>query len=399
MKTKWVWLGIFLFTAAVAGGAVLWMRSRAAAGGSKPHAGPASSRAVPVAVTRAARGSMPVYYNGLGSVTPYYTVTVHTRVDGQLMSVHYREGQFVDIGDLLAEIDPRPFQVQLEQAQAQLQHDEALLANARIDLARYAALVKENAIPSQQYDTQKATVKQDEASVKLDLAAIDSAKLQLVYCRITAPISGRVGLRLVDPGNIIHAADTNGLMVITQMKPITVIFALPEDELLPVVSKARAGEVLRVDALSRDMSRLLDSGHLLAVDNIINQNTGTGNLRAEFPNRGSALFPNQFVNARVLVRVLKGQAIIPSVAVQHGPQGTFVWVVNAADTVQVRPVTVGVTEGTRTSIARGLAVGETVVTDGFENLQPGSRVVIRPAIPKAAAAPVTERGVGPGVPQ
>ena len=399
MKTKWVWLGIFLFTAAVAGGAVLWMRSRAAAGGSKPQAGPASGRAVPVAVTRAARGSMPVYYNGLGSVTPYFTVTVHTRVDGQLMSVHYREGQFVDIGDLLAEIDPRPFQVQLEQAQAQLQHDEALLANARIDLARYAALVKENAIPSQQYDTQKATVKQDEASVKVDLAAIDSAKLQLVYCRITAPISGRVGLRLVDPGNIIHAADTNGLMVITQMKPITVIFALPEDELLPVVSKARAGEVLRVDALSRDMSRLLDSGHLLAVDNIINQNTGTGNLRAEFPNRGSALFPNQFVNARVLVRVLKGQAIIPSVAVQHGPQGTFVWVVNAADTVQVRPVTVGVTEGTRTSIARGLAVGETVVTDGFENLQPASRVVIRPAIPKAAAAPGTERGVGPGVSQ
>ena len=202
-----------------------------------------------------------------------------------------------------------------------------------------------------------------------------------MYCRITSPISGRVGLRLVDPGNIVHAADTNGLMVITQMQPVTVIFALPEDELLEVVRKVRAGEALRVDALSRDMAKKLDSGHLLATDNLINQNTGTGNLRAVFPNRGPALFPNQFVNARVLAQMLPRQVIIRQVAIQHGPQGTFVWVVKADGTVAVRPVTVGIIEGTRASISHGLAVGETVVTDGFENLQPGSKVTIRPGIP------------------
>ena len=381
MKSKWVWAGIFFFTAAVAAGAVLWMRGRAAAGGSRTQVVPAAARAVPVAVARAVRGSMPVYYTGLGSVTPYYTVTVHTRVDGQLMSVHYREGQFVNTGDLLAELDPRPFQVQLEQAEAQLERDQALLANARIDLARYAALVQQNAIPRQQYDTQIATVKQDEANLRVDQGSIDAAKLQLVYCRITSPISGRVGLRLVDPGNIVHAADTNGLMVITQMQPVTVIFALPEDELLEVVRKVRAGEALRVDALSRDMAKKLDSGHLLATDNLINQNTGTGNLRAVFPNRGPALFPNQFVNARVLAQMLPRQVIIRQVAIQHGPQGTFVWVVKADGTVAVRPVTVGIIEGTRASISHGLAVGETVVTDGFENLQPGSKVTIRPGIP------------------
>jgi multidrug efflux system membrane fusion protein len=384
MKSRWVWLGIFLFTAAAAG-AVLWMRGRGAAGGSKPEAGPTVPGAVPVAVARATRGNMPVYYYGLGSVTPYYTVTVRTRVDGQLMSVYYREGQFVNSGDLLAEIDPRPFQVQLEQAEAQLQRDQALLANARIDLARYAALVKEDAIPRQQYDTQIATVKQDEANLKVDQASIDNAKLQLVYCRITAPISGRIGLRLVDPGNIVHATDTNGLMVITQMQPITVIFALPEDELLTVVSKLRAGETLQVDALSRDMSRRLDSGHLLAVDNLIDQNTGTGRLRGVFPNRGSNLFPNQFVNVRILVQVLRRQVIVPAVAVQHGPQGTFVWVVNAEGTAEVRPVSPGVTEGIRTSVAKGLNAGDIVVTDGFGNLQPGRKVAIRPAIPPPPA--------------
>jgi multidrug efflux system membrane fusion protein len=378
--TRWVWLAILL---AAAGGALVWVRARAATGGTPPPARPAAGHSVPVAVTRAQRGNMPVYYVGLGSVIPYFTVTVHTRVDGQLMTVYYHEGELVKAGDLLAQIDPRPFQVQLEQAEAQLQHDQALLENALIDLNRYAALVKGGAIPEQQYATQKATVKQDEAQIKVDQASIDNAKLQLVYCHITAPVGGRIGLRLVDPGNIVQTTDTTGLMVITQMQPVTVIFALPESELLPVAARQRAGQVLHVDALSRDMSKVLDSGHLLAVDNQINQNTGTGNLRAVFPNRGSTLFPNQFVNARVLLQLLYGQVIIPSVAVQRGPQGTFVWVVTPDNTAEVRPVTVGIVEGTSTSISSGLKVGETVVTDGFENLQPGSKVAIRPGLPPA----------------
>jgi membrane fusion protein, multidrug efflux system len=378
---RWVWLAILL---AAAGGALLWVRARAATAGTPPPARPAAGlHAAPVAVTRAQRGNVPVYYVGLGSVIPYFTVTVHTRVDGQLMAVYYHEGELVKAGDLLAELDPRPFQVQLEQAEAQLQHDQALLANARIDLNRYAALVKSGAIPSQQYDTQIATVKQDEAQLKVDQASIDNAKLQLIYCHITAPVSGRIGLRLVDPGNIVHTTDTTGLMVITQMQPVTVIFALPESELLPVAAKQRSGRVLHVDALSRDMSKVLDSGHLLAVDNQINQNTGTGNLRAVFPNRNSELFPNQFVNARVLLQLLYGQVIIPSVAVQRGPQGTFVWVVQPDNTVEVRLVTAGIVEGTTTSISSGLKVSETVVTDGFENLQPGSKVTIRPGLPPA----------------
>jgi membrane fusion protein, multidrug efflux system len=342
-------------------------------------AAPPQTQAVPVAVAKAARANVPVYYIGLGSVIPYFTVTIHTRVDGQLMSVHYKEGEYVRAGDLLAQIDPRPFQVQLEQAEAQYQHDLAALKNARFDLQRYSALVKNGAVPSQQYQTQIATVDEDEAQLKLDQASIDNAKLQLIYCRITAPVNGRIGLRLVDPGNIVHASDTTGLMVITQMQPVTVIFSLPQNELLPVAASQRSGRVLRVDALSRDLGRVLASGRLLAVDNQMNQSTGTGNLRAVFENLDSALFPNEFVNARVLLNVLRRQVVVPSVAVQHSPQGAFVWAV-AGNAAAVRPVTVGIVEGARTSIAGGLKAGETVVVDGFENLQPGSRVAVRPGL-------------------
>ncbi len=376
----WFWPTVF---AAVAGAGLLFVLAKGANRGAQPATRP-QAHAVPVAVVQAASANVPVYYIGLGSVIPYFTVTIHTRVDGQLMSVHYKEGEYVKAGDLLAQIDPRPFQVQLEQAKAQYQHDQAALANARIDLKRYAALVKSGAVPSQQYETQIATVDQDEAQLKIDQASIDSANLQLVYCLITAPVNGRIGLRLVDPGNIVHASDTSGLMVITQMQPVTVIFSLPQNELLPVAARQRSGKVLRVDALSRDLSRVLASGHLLAVDNQMNQSTGTGNLRAVFDNRDSALFPNEFVNARVRLTVLHRQVVVPSVAVQHSPQGAFVW--NVADNAaSVRPVTVGIVEGTRTSIAGGLKAGETVVVDGFENLQPGSRVVVRPGLPAAEA--------------
>ena len=333
---------------------------------------------IPVGVATAWRGDIPVYLDGLGSVTALYTTTVRTRVDGQLMGIYYREGQQVTAGDLIAEIDPRPFQVQLEQAEGQMARDQALLANARLDLERYRTLVTRDAIPTQVLDTQVATVLQAEATIKTDQAAIDNAKLQLVYCRITAPISGVIGLRQVDPGNIVHASDSTGLVVITQVQPITVVFTLPEDSLPAVVGKLRAGARLAVEAYNRDKSRKLASGHLLAIDNAIDTSTGTLRLKAEFENRNSSLFPNQFVNIRLLVEIMHNQVIVPSASVQRGSQGTYLYVVKHDSTVEFRLVTPGVTEGTDTSITKGLQGGEIVVTDGTDKLQPGSMVASKP---------------------
>jgi multidrug efflux system membrane fusion protein len=332
---------------------------------------------VPVAAAPAVRGNIPVYLDGLGSVTPFYTVAIHSRVDGQLMSVHFQEGQFVHAGDVLVEIDPRPFQVQLEQAEGQMAHDQALLSNARLDLTRYRTLLAQEAIPKQQLDTQVATVGQYDGAIRTDQAAIDNAKLQITYCRITAPISGRIGLRLVDPGNMVHANDTNPMLIITQMQPITVVFTLPEDSLPPVLRKLRAGARLPVDAYNRDRSQKLASGRLLTVDNQIDQTTGTLKLKAVFENREETLFPQQFVNVRLLVETRRNQVIVPSVAIQRGSQGTFVYVVKSDSTVEVRPVAAGVSEGGNTSIDRGLEAGEAVVTDGADKLQPGSKVTIR----------------------
>jgi multidrug efflux system membrane fusion protein len=330
--------------------------------------------AVPVAAGTARRGVMPVYLEGLGSVTPFYTVTVHTRVDGQLMEVAFREGQEVHAGDLLAEIDPRPFQVQLEQAQGQLAHDQAVLDNARVDLDRYRNLLEQEAIPKQQLDTQAALVAQEEGTIKADQAAIDNAKLQLTYCRITAPISGRIGLRLVDPGNMVHASDPNGMLVITEMHPITVVFTLPEDSLAPVLRKVRDGAELPVEAYNRDKTQKLASGRLLTTDNQIDPNTGTLKLKAVFENRENTLFPNQFVNVRMLVDAKRDQVIVPAVAIQRGSQGTFVYVVKPDKTVEARPISVGIVDGNNASIEKGLEAGEMVVTDGADKLQPGSRV-------------------------
>ena len=347
------------------------------------HRQPATSRhaggamPVPVGVGTARRGDIPVYLDGLGSVTALFTVTIHTRVDGQLMGVYYREGQEVHAGDLIAEIDPRPFQVQLEQAEGQVARDQALLANARLDLERYRTLIAQEAIPKQQLDTQVAAVQQTEAAIKIDQAAIDSAKLQLAYCRITAPISGIIGLRLVDPGNIIHASDTSGLLVIAQVQPITVVFTLPEDSLPAVLRKLRAGAAMPVDAYNRDKSQRLASGRLLAVDNAIDPSTGTLRLKAEFENRQGSLFPNQFVNVRLLVDVRRNQVIIPSAAVQHGSQGTFVYVIKPDNSAELRPVTLGVSEGSDTSIGKGLQAGESVVVDGSDKLEPGSTVIAK----------------------
>jgi multidrug efflux system membrane fusion protein len=332
------------------------------------------TQATPVLAVPASKGDMGVYLTGLGNVTPLNTVTVKSRVDGQLMEVHYREGQNVRKGDLLAVIDPRPFQVQLAQAEGQMARDRELLNNARLDLRRFKELWDQDSISRQQYDTQEALVRQLEGSVKVDQGQIDSARLQLTYSRITAPIGGRVGLRLMDAGNIVHANDPGGLVVITQVQPITVVFPIPEDSLPSLLARVKKGARLTVEAFDREQKQKLASGELLTVDNQIDPTTGTVKLKAVFPNSGNELFPNQFVNARLLVETRHDTVIVPAAAIQRGPQGTFVYVVNADKTVGLRTVTIGVSQGSDTSVTKGLEPGELVVADGAERLREGSKV-------------------------
>jgi multidrug efflux system membrane fusion protein len=340
----------------------------------------ATTRAVPVAVASAIEQDMPVYLTGLGSVTAYNTVSVKSR-----------EGQQVNKGDLLILIDPRPYQVQLASAQAQLYKDQASLRDAQLNYQRFKDLLQQSgAMSQQQVDTQKATADQFEGAVRADQAAIDNAKLQIDYCHITAPVSGHIGLRQVDAGNIVHASDANPMLVITQLQPISVIFTLPQDN-LPVVVKRMKQGTLTVDAYDRDDKTKLATGTLLTIDNQIDQTTGTDRLKATFDNRDGVLFPNQFVNIHMLLDVRKKSTIVPSVAVQRGPQGSFVYVVKADKTVEARTVTVALTQSNQSAIGGGLQVGEVVVTDGQDKLQNGAKVETRsPTGSSNASQPTTQ---------
>lgn len=353
-------------------------------------------RPVTVAATKAHRGDIPIYLRGLGTVTAFNTVNVKSRADGPLIAVNYKEGQFVKKDEVLVEVDPRPYQVALEQAQGNLARDQAQLNDAKVNLARYQKLWDEGVIAKQQLDTQAAQVGQFNGSIEVDKANIDTAKLNLSFAKVTAPISGRIGLRLVDVGNIVHPGDANPIAIITQLQPISVIFTIPADSLPPVLKKLNAGASLPVYAYDRADRNKIATGTLLTVDNQIDVNTGTSRLKATFSNSDNALFPQQFVNCRLLLDTKHGVVIVPAQAIQRGPQGAYVYLVKPDQTATMRQVTVGATEGNQVEITSGVAPGDTIVTDGQDKLQEGSTVQVRPDTTVSSAGADTMSGTVTG---
>ena len=378
-------MGIAALALAAGGATVFFLQPGDSLQGQAGRRGFDPTRPVPVVAAAARTGDVNVYLSALGTATPLKTVTVRSRVDGELVKVLFKEGQVVREGDLLAEIDPRPYQAQLAQFEGQMARDQALLANARIDLERYRTLYQQDSIAKQQVDTQEALVRQYEGTVRLDQGQIDNAKLQLTYSRITAPISGKLGLRLVDPGNIVRSGDANGIVVITQLQPITVIFSIPQDSLPGLMQRMRSGEKLPVEAYDREQKRKLAAGTLVSTDNQIDPATGTIKLKAQFPNEDGSLFPNQFVNVRMLLDTRRGATLIPNAAVVRGGQGTFVYLIKDDRTVALRKVTVGTSDGDTVSVESGLAPGERVVVEGSDRLRDGARVEIPDAAGRAAA--------------
>src|SRR5579864_6347090 len=371
----------FVALLAVAALSTFLLSCSTAADSKQQKAQAAGPRSVSVAVATVQRQDVPVYLSGLGAVTAFNTANIKSRVDGQIMKVNVREGQNVNQGDLLIEIDARPFEVQLEQMQAQLFRDQAQLRDAKLNLDRYTSLIPSGSIAQQQVDTQKALVDQLDGTVRNDQAQIDNAKLQIVYCHITAPFSGRVGLRQVDPGNIVHASDTNPMLILTQLQPIAVIFTLPEDQ-LQTVAKHMRNSTLEVDAFSRDDQTKLAVGKLLTIDNEIDTSTGTAKLKAVFDNKDNQLWPNQFVNADLLLETRKNATVVPTAAILRGPQGPFVYTVNPDKTVQDKAVTIALTQGDVTVVTDGVSPGDTVVTDGQDKLQRGSHIEPRGGPPR-----------------
>jgi membrane fusion protein, multidrug efflux system len=366
----------------VAAGVGWWMYNRQAPQPSPPPPGRANFAAMtPVVLAAAAAGDIDITLNALGTVTSLATVTIRSQISGYLVKVAYQEGQIVKKGDLLAEIDSRTYELALAQAQGTLQRDRALLATAQLDLKRYQDLAKTNAIPRQQLDTQSSLVSQYQANIISDQAQIDNAKLNIAYCHIVAPISGRVGLRLIDQGNYVTAGDATGLVVITQLQPISVVFTTAEDNLPQIQKRLRAGATLPVTAFDRTGTTKLSVGALKTIDNQIDTTTGTVKLRAEFADDDDSLFPNQFVNVRLLVDVQRDATVIPTSAVQRGAPGTFVYLINPDSTVAVRPVTLGVGSGERVAVSSGLSPGDRVVIDGADKLRNGAKVTVRESAP------------------
>jgi multidrug efflux system membrane fusion protein len=369
------WIRLLIIVVLFGAGGFFFFQYQATGRSTKAKSAPPQS-AVPVVTATIRKGNIGVYINALGTVMPVYTVTVTSRVQGEIMSVNYREGQMVHKGDLLLVIDPRPYQAQLTQAEGQLAHDQAVLKEAQIDLDRYKAAYSRNAIPKQQLDDQEQIVLQDKGTVKNDQGQVENARLNLAYCHITSPIDGRVGLRLVDPGNIVQANSTTALVVITQIQPITVIFSVAEDYLPQIQHQIDQGRRLIVEAFDRTQQKKIATGELLTLDNQIDPTTGTVKLKAIFSNEDNSLFPNQFVNIKLLVETQQGATLVPTAAIQRNAQGAFVYVVKPDQTVAMRTISVGTTDGNIAGV-EGLEPGDVIVVDGFDKLQDGVKVIAR----------------------